>query len=153
MLTQGWRRFKWDEILKDTSHLFEFIPEYEGQIITGKITDKISGSAVENVLTYLSVPGTRYRLGCSLSDKKGQVQFNMKDVYGASELVIQTDNRKDSNYRMDVLSPFWKNSAQIQSQRSSFQKILKMIFSFIVSVLRFKMYISMTGYSNFIPRK
>jgi hypothetical protein len=106
MLTQGWRRFKWDEILKDTSHTFEFIPEYEGQIITGKITDKISGSAVENVLTYLSVPGTRYRLGCSFSDKKGQVQFNMKDVYGASELVIQTDNRKDSNYRMDVLSPF-----------------------------------------------
>ena len=106
MLTHGWRRFRWEDILQNKLASFEFVPEYEGHIIAGKITEKRSGQPVENILTYLSAPGIRYQLGCSLSNKKGQVQFDIKNFYGSNEIVAQMYNQKDSNYRLEIMSPF-----------------------------------------------
>ncbi len=42
MLTQGWRRFKWEDILTDKKPYIEFLPEYEGMIIKAKITARNS---------------------------------------------------------------------------------------------------------------
>jgi hypothetical protein len=106
MLTHGWRRFQWADVLQNKVPAFDFVPEYEGHIITGKITDKRSGLAVENALTYLSAPGYRFELGSSVSNKAGQLQFDINNFYGKNEIVVQTDTRKDSSYRLDVMSPF-----------------------------------------------
>jgi len=106
MLTHGWRRFRWEDVFQNKGSSFEFIPEYEGHIITGKITDKRSGMPVENVLAYLSAPGTRFQVGSSMSNKKGQLQFDIKNFYGSNEIVVQPDNQKDSSYRVDILNPF-----------------------------------------------
>ncbi|MBS1599917.1 MAG: hypothetical protein JST75_16945 [Bacteroidetes bacterium] len=106
MLTHGWRRFKWEDAFQNKAAAFEFIPEYEGHVVAGKITDKRSGSPIENALTYLSAPGTHFQIGSSLSNKKGQILFDIKNFYGSNEIVVQTDNQKDTNYRIDILSPF-----------------------------------------------
>jgi hypothetical protein len=106
MLTHGWRRFKWEDVLQNKTPVFEFLPEYEGHIISGKITDKKSGAPAENVLTYVSVPGYKYQLGSCLSNSKGQLQFDIKNFYGSNEIILQTDYTRDSSHRLDILSPF-----------------------------------------------
>ncbi|PWT74175.1 MAG: hypothetical protein C5B59_11700 [Bacteroidetes bacterium] len=106
MLVNGWRRFRWEDVLQRKTPLFEFAPEYEGHIILGRISDKRSGQPVDNIMTYLAAPGYNFQLGTALSNTRGQLQFDMKNFYGTDEIVMQTENQKDSNYRLDVMSPF-----------------------------------------------
>ncbi len=106
MLTQGWRRYRWEEVLQNKMPSFEFIPEYEGHIVTGKVTDKKTGQPAENIFAYVSAPGIKYQLGTCISNQRGQLEFDLKNFYGSNEIVVQTDYTKDSNYRLDILSPF-----------------------------------------------
>ncbi len=106
MMTNGWRRFKWEEVLQNKNLHQEFLPEYAGHLINGKITDKKTGLPVENVTTYAAVPGDKYELGCSISNKKGLIQYDLKKIYGSNELIVQTDNTKDSIYAIDIANPF-----------------------------------------------
>ncbi|HTQ28171.1 MAG TPA: hypothetical protein VMI35_08590, partial [Puia sp.] len=106
MLTQGWRRFRWEDVLQDKKPSFDFLPEYEGHIITGRVIDKRTGRPVDSAMAYLTVPGYQFELGTSFSNKSGQLQFDIKNFVGRNEIVVQTDTRKDSNYRVDILSPF-----------------------------------------------
>ena len=104
MLTQGWRRYKWDEIATGKKPFFEFIPEYEGHIIAGKIVNKQSGLAGKNITAYLSAPAKKYQFAAAVSNDDGQVLFNTKDFVGTEQIIVQT--RSDSNYRIDILSPY-----------------------------------------------
>jgi hypothetical protein len=106
MLTQGWRRFKWEDVLQNKAPGFEFIPEYAGQLITGEITDKKSGEPVENITVYAAVPGDKYELGTSISNKKGKILFDLRNFYGSNVLIVQTDPSRDSTYAIDISNPF-----------------------------------------------
>jgi hypothetical protein len=106
MLTQGWRRIRWEDVLQDKKPSFEFVPEYEGHIIQGTIFDKRSGIPLDGMTTYVSVPGYKFQLGTAVSNPKGQFHFDVKNFFGPSEIVVQTDNQKDTNYRIDILNPF-----------------------------------------------
>lgn len=106
MLTQGWSKFNWDPLLKNTKPAFSFLPEYAGHLITAKLTDEITNKPAKNVVTYLSVPGKRVQLYVSRSDSLGYLLFNTKDFYGLNEIVIQTNEQQDSTYRIEMLSPF-----------------------------------------------
>jgi hypothetical protein len=106
MLTQGWRRFRWEEVLQNKMASFEFVPEYEGHVINGRITDRKSGQPAENVMTFLSAPGYSFELGTSVSGKAGQVSFDINNLLGKNEIVVQTETHGDSSYRVDILSPF-----------------------------------------------
>ncbi|MEO8860800.1 MAG: hypothetical protein ABI358_05220, partial [Ginsengibacter sp.] len=105
MLTQGWRRFKWEEVLKNKKPSFSFLPEHEGHIITGKISPKIANLQDSGVNVYLSVPGKNFKFSNSTSAVGGQVKFNVEKFYGSRELVVQT-NAADSNYRIIMDNPF-----------------------------------------------
>jgi len=106
MLTQGWRRFQWNDVLKNSPASFSFLPEYDGHIVTGKITNTITNSPANEVVTYFGIPGKRVQLFTSISDTTGRLLFNTKDFYGPGEIVVQTNTEKDSSYRIDILSPF-----------------------------------------------
>ncbi|MEP6595125.1 MAG: hypothetical protein ABJA71_04220, partial [Ginsengibacter sp.] len=111
MLTQGWRRFKWEDVLGNKIPAFEFLPEYEGQIVSGMIVNKKSGIPVQDIPTYLSVPGTYFQFGNTISQSNGVVQFVPKDSYGTGEIIVQTNYIKDSSYRIDISDPFSKTSS------------------------------------------
>ena len=106
MLTQGWRRFKWQDVLQDNKSSFHFIPEYAGHIITGKITDSATGLAAQNVGIYISSPGTRTQFHTTQSSANGLFHFDMKDFYTDGELIIQTKNLRDSIFTIDINNPF-----------------------------------------------
>jgi hypothetical protein len=106
MLTQGWRRFNWDEVLQNKTPVFEYVPEYAGHIILGKITDRNTGQPVNNIGTYASASGLKYQLGYSASNSRGELKYDLENFYGFNELVIQTEYIADSGYRINILNPF-----------------------------------------------
>jgi hypothetical protein len=104
LLTQGWRKFDWNNLSRNSS--FTYVPENQGHLITGKVTNEATGQPAPDVLVYLSVPGRRVQLYSCISDAQGLVHFNMNDFYGASQVVLQTNTTKDSIYRLQVFTPF-----------------------------------------------
>jgi hypothetical protein len=106
MLTQGWRRFQWSEVLKNKPAAFAYLPEYNGHIVNGHIVNQATNTPVSDVLTYLGVPGKRVQVFTARSDSGGHLLFNTKSLYGPGEIVVQTDTQRDSIYRIDILSPF-----------------------------------------------
>ncbi len=107
MLTHGWRRFRWEEVLNPAALTSRkpFLPEHNGQIVEGTVTDPATGAGVPNIVTYLSSPGKPIRLFTSRSDANGQIRFEMVDFYGAKNLILQT-NPEDSLYKLTIRNPF-----------------------------------------------
>ncbi len=120
MLTQGWRRFQWDQVLENKTAEFSFLPEYSGHIITAKIVAIDGGAPAKNVITYLGIPGKRVQLYTSQSDSSGHLLYETKDFYGPNELVAQTNQLIDSTYRIDVVSPFSEQVAKTTVPRFDF---------------------------------
>ena len=104
LLTQGWRRFDLNHL--DAKNSFAYLPENQGHLIAGKVTNEITGEAAPDVLVYLSVPGKRVQLYGCRSDAQGMIHFNMEDFYGKGQIVLQTNYKLDSIYRIQVFTPF-----------------------------------------------
>jgi len=108
MLTHGWRRFVWENVISKNIPVFGFTPEIDGHIIEGKIIDTRTQGPANNILAYLSLPGKKLHLYGARSNSSGLVNFYSRDIYGPSELVAQTDTQQDSTYKIEILSPFSK---------------------------------------------
>ena len=106
LLTQGWRKFDWKNVLQSKTYSFNYVPENYGHIITGRITNDITGKPAAGILVYLSVPGKRIQLYGCLSDTNGLIHFDMKDFYGPGQVVIQTNTTIDSTFHLEIFSPF-----------------------------------------------
>ncbi len=106
MLTNGWRKFKWDNILSNPKPLFSYVPEYNGHIIGATVINQQTGRPANKTETYLSVPGFQNEFNSSFSNEDGHVAFEAKDFYGASEIILQTNTQRDSTYRIEITDPF-----------------------------------------------
>ncbi len=105
MMTHGWRRFNWEEILgKEPSVVFQ--PERTGHYITARVTDSRNNQPAKNIQAFLSIPGSRNKLYTGVSDENGLVRFDVKDHFGAGEVILQLNQAKDSMYRVELQSPF-----------------------------------------------
>jgi len=109
MLTHGWRKFVWQNVIAGNKPVFGFIPEIDGHIIHGRIIDTRNNGPANNILAYLSLPGKKLHLYGARSNNSGLVSFHTRDIYGPSELVAQTDTQQDSTYKIEILSPFSKD--------------------------------------------
>ncbi|MDN3550519.1 MG2 domain-containing protein [Mucilaginibacter aquaedulcis] len=112
MLSQGWRRFQWNDVLKNTKPAFNFLPEYNDHLITAKVVNGATGLPATDLVTYLSVPGKRVQLYAAKSDSLGRLVFNTKQLFGPGEIIVQTNSERDTAYRIDVLSPFSEQYAK-----------------------------------------
>jgi hypothetical protein len=106
MLTQGWRRFKWEDVIESRQPEYEYIPEWAGHQVNGRITDRISGGPLENQSVYLAGPAIKSQLSGCISNNKGQLLFDFPHLQGSNVLVMESENRVDSNYRLDISNPF-----------------------------------------------
>jgi hypothetical protein len=82
MLTQGWRRFRWENVLQTDQPTEEYLPEVNGHFIRGKVIHSGTGLPGRGLSSYLSVPGKHILLYGSRSDAEGRIHFEMKDFYG-----------------------------------------------------------------------
>ncbi|MEX2232303.1 MAG: hypothetical protein WD824_09090 [Cyclobacteriaceae bacterium] len=103
MLTQGWRRFDWKDIL-DKPPVFSFLPEVNDHIIMGIVTR--DEEKTRGIFTYLGSPGKIIRAYGSWSNERGEVRFEIKDFYGPRKIIIQTQTDSSQTYNVQVQNPF-----------------------------------------------
>ncbi|GAA3947014.1 hypothetical protein [Hymenobacter algoricola] len=106
MLTQGWSRFRWAQVLAPAPVAFEFLPELNGPLARGRVVQAGTGKPVPGITTYLSAPSRIVRLNPATSNAAGLVQFELNDFYGARDVVVQTDPKQDSTSRVELLPAF-----------------------------------------------
>ncbi len=106
MLTQGWRRFLWDDVFANQSKIQTDYSELNGHLIKAKVTKKINGQVADGVAVYLSLPGVSPVFNQGISDKNGLVLFNIPPFFGNNQLILQTNSKIDSNYQIDLVDPY-----------------------------------------------
>ncbi len=109
MLTHGWRRFDWDDILGgDLDNRVNYLPEYEGHLISGRISGKLPADQLGDVPVYLSVPGASLNLYATRTHKDGTFQFNVLNFWnGTSQLVVEPEVSVDSSLRVSLDTPYF----------------------------------------------
>ncbi len=105
MLTHGWRRFQWNDVIASKYTAVNFLPEYRGHIVKG-IVRNVDGSPATRILTYLAAPGKITRLYGSRSNDKGEVFYEMQKFAGSTNVILQTNVKRDSTQRIEIFSPF-----------------------------------------------
>jgi hypothetical protein len=105
MLTHGWSRFRWEEVLAPQLPAFTYAPEANGPLVQGRVLTA-SGAPAADVMTYLSWPSRVPRFYNATSNAQGLVQFEVKDFYGPHKLILQTDWQRDSTYHFELLEPY-----------------------------------------------
>jgi hypothetical protein len=123
MMTRGWRRFRWEDVLQNKKPVFEFLPEYTGHIIKGKITDPANGMPAHGVAVFLSSPGIQLQFRTAVSDANGLIRFDMKDFYSNGTLILHPENPKDSLLNIEILNPFYDKYSNKESSRFSQKEI------------------------------
>ncbi|MES1223333.1 MAG: hypothetical protein ABUT20_48005, partial [Bacteroidota bacterium] len=106
MMTQGWRRFRWDDILQNKNPVFEFSPEYKGHIVKGRVVNNADGQPVPGIESFLSVVGTKTIFRGAFSDDSGFVKFEMNHFYGNGEIILQTTGQEKGLRHVEIISPF-----------------------------------------------
>lgn len=106
MLTYGWRRFKWNEIAAGNDAFIKYLPEINGHLVNGRVTDSRNGQPVPDVNVNLSIPGNQFGFYTARSDKNGLVRFEIKDYYGNRQIIAQPEMEADSFYRVEIFKPY-----------------------------------------------
>ena len=106
MLTQGWSRFRWSEVLTASPATPAFLPEINGQLLRVRLTDKATGAPVPDVSTYVTAPSRTGRFYQARTQANGLAQIELTNFRGLHELVVQTSSPRDSLYRLEILSPY-----------------------------------------------
>jgi hypothetical protein len=105
LLTQGWRRFNWNEVLENKAPILKFLPEYNGHIING-LAVNLNGTPAKNTKIYLSLPAKKNQFYGTETDSTGNFRINTKNFYGVNELVLQTNYLLDSTSTISIKTPF-----------------------------------------------
>ncbi|KAA8482457.1 TonB-dependent receptor-like protein [Arcticibacter tournemirensis] len=106
MLTHGWRRFKWEDVLKERKAPVTYLPEVDGHIISGRVVNPISSTGLSNRTGFLSIPGVQGKLYTASSNEDGDIHFYTSDFYGGNEIITQPDLRTDSTAAIEISSPY-----------------------------------------------
>ncbi len=125
MLTHGWSRFRWQEVLRNRPQVFEYQPEVNGHLVRSKVTHAATGTPAQGITTYLAAPGKHVRFYQGTSAANGMVQHEVKDFYGYKEIILQTNTTKDSTYHFRVFSPFSEKFAATKLPELALAKSLQ----------------------------
>jgi hypothetical protein len=107
MLTYGWRRFSWNNILQKQSENFRMPAELNGHIIDGKVLNNKTNEPAVGVNGFLTVPGLKPLFKTALSDSSGNLRFIVKDFYTTPGIIVQTaTDDKDSLNHIEIMNPF-----------------------------------------------
>jgi hypothetical protein len=122
LLTQGWRRFKWEAVLMGKKPAFEFVPELEGQVATGKMINKKTGLAAVGTDAFCQHAGEDHTFNITTSDDSGMIRYSFRNVYKNNVIVMQPALKKDSDNRIDILNAWSDQYSSARLTHCRFQK-------------------------------
>ncbi|MFD2719359.1 MG2 domain-containing protein [Hymenobacter monticola] len=105
LLTQGWSRFKWEDVLAAPKP-FEFLPEPYGPVIQAQVLQAGTRQPRAGINVFLSSPSRIVDLSVAASNAQGVVWFEPNRFSGPREIILQTDAGQDSTSQLTLLSPF-----------------------------------------------
>jgi len=111
MLTQGWSRFSWAEVLAGPPAALPYPPELHGHLVRGRVLDRRTGAPAPGLPVYLAAPSRRIQLYHAISAADGSLLFEVPDWVGTQHVVAQTDAQRDSLYKLELVSPFSRQYA------------------------------------------
>ncbi len=108
MLTQGWRRFRWEEMSEKKNSYY--LPETHTHIISGNVFTSLDRKA-KNVSCFLSSPSKAINTYVSKSNNNGEIFFEPNDFFGERKIILQPKYQLDSSYKIILDNPFIKASS------------------------------------------
>jgi hypothetical protein len=105
ILTHGWRRFTWNDILDEDKNTTLFLPEYRGHLIRGTVYHP-DGKPASGIPTYLSTPGKNIQLYTARSKANGELLFEMKEFWGPRKIIVSANTEQDSTVQIKIHSPY-----------------------------------------------
>lgn len=93
LLTQGWRRFEWKNILSNNYPTLVYQPERSMQV-SGKVTSLNGKPVIGGKVTLLSSSGTSFLLD-TLTDKNGEFRFDNLYFNDSTKFIVQARNERD----------------------------------------------------------
>jgi len=114
MLVNGWRRYKWETVLTNTTPSFKYLPELAGSIITGKVVQKGTSTPVKDIAGFISMPSKNTLFKAGISDENGNIKFEFPHLYNDGQVIVQADSSKYNFHKIEIDNPFFssKNSSQ-----------------------------------------
>jgi hypothetical protein len=106
MLTQGWSRFRWQDVLAKQPPALPHLPEMYGPVLQAQLLTAAGAPAPAGIGTYLTMPSRTGRFYYAVTQPGGVVQFEPEPFVGTQKVVLQTDPRRDSTYRLELRSPY-----------------------------------------------
>ena len=115
MLVNGYRRFKWENVLANATPSFKYLPELAGSIITGKMVQKGTNTAVKDITGFVSMRSKNTLFKAGISDENGHIQFEFPQLYNDGQLILQADSSKYYAHKIEIDNPFYtsKNNSQL----------------------------------------
>ncbi|MGC4232884.1 MAG: hypothetical protein QM594_07885, partial [Niabella sp.] len=85
-----------------------FVPEYDGHIVTARVTSSWNGQPAPGIRCALSIPSAiPFGFYMGTSDTAGIVRFNVKKYYGSGNVIVKALSEKSSeSYKVDLIDPF-----------------------------------------------
>jgi hypothetical protein len=105
MLTHGWSRFKWENVMKRKYPEIKFPPENEGHTIRATVKDE-NDVLVPNSYFFLSIPSRRIQFYTARSNSLGEVQFYTRDLYGDKEIILQNVGSYNQRFNFNIVNPY-----------------------------------------------
>jgi hypothetical protein len=106
LLTQGWRRFDWQNVLSKKQQRLLLAPELQGHIITGTVINTSNNQSAKGVTAYLSAPSPINIFKPALSDANGFIKADLPNYFGSNKLIAQAE---DNIYKVQLNNPFGVN--------------------------------------------
>ncbi len=106
LIAYGNERFGWQN--ESAKKQVSYIPEYQGQLITGKVWNNTTNKPAWSVLTYLSIPGKNAHFYATKSNQDGSIVFEIKEIYGSNKIIVQNDYSKDTIYNIEIDNAYFE---------------------------------------------
>lgn len=75
-----------------------FLPEFRGEIISGKITAKEGTNELKDKTVALSIPGKNFTFKLALTDEKGNFNFILDEHPNTSNVIVQVMEKNRNDY-------------------------------------------------------
>ncbi|TLX76206.1 hypothetical protein E9993_08330 [Labilibacter sediminis] len=95
MMVNGWRRFKWEEVLQDTMPKLKYALE-QGIFVEGKLSKRSGKKSAKGIEVTMAVNGSGFDVYSSKTDENGNFVFNVKEFNDTVNVIVQTRNKLNS---------------------------------------------------------